>query len=80
MLFYIVQALSARRLTVNHTPARRNIGESWPQAVLFLVVDQDKEAAAVIIEWIIPHKINQSFIRRLCKAARRGAAGENHHN
>ena len=44
--------------------------ESRPQAVLFLIVDQNEEAATVIIERIGAHRITQSPSRKYRKALR----------
>jgi hypothetical protein len=46
-----------RRLTVNYPPARGNISESSPQAVMLLVVNQNDEASAVIIKRVGLHQI-----------------------
>jgi hypothetical protein len=52
VLLDVVQTLAAGRFAINHPPAGWNIGKGWPQAVLFLVVDQDEESAIVVIERI----------------------------
>ena len=56
VLFDIVQTRGAVRFAVNHPPAGWNIGKDRPQAVLLLVVDQDKEAAIIVVKRIDAHR------------------------
>jgi hypothetical protein len=57
VLFDIFQTRSALGFAVNHPPASGNIGEGRPQAVLLLVIDQDKKAATVVVEGIDAHLV-----------------------
>lgn len=51
-----VQELWARGLCVNRPPTRPSI-DSRREAVLVLSVDQNGDAATVVIEWVAPQRI-----------------------
>src|ERR1700757_1296633 len=55
VLFDVVQTRRAVRFAVHHPPAGWNIGESRPQAVLLLVIYQDKKAAIVVVKRVDAH-------------------------
>jgi hypothetical protein len=60
---------------MNHSPAGRNIAESRPQAVLFLVIDQYKEIDAVVIKRIGgPHAPKQITNQRFSQVKSHGTA------
>src|SRR6476660_8661345 len=59
VLFDVVQTRSAVRFAVSHPPTGWNIGEGRPQAVLLLVVAQDKKAAIVVVERIDAHRLSR---------------------
>jgi hypothetical protein len=61
-LFDVVQTRSTVRFAENHLPTGWNLGESWPQAVLILVVDQNEKTAIAVIEWIDTHQSGTSFL------------------
>lgn len=55
MFFDVLQTSGAVGFPEYHPPARRNIGESRPEAVLLFVIHQDEKAAVVVVEWIDTH-------------------------
>ena len=62
VLFDVVQTRSAVRFAVNHPPTGWNIGEGRPQAVLLLVVDQDKKAAIFVVERIDAQRFSRHLV------------------
>jgi hypothetical protein len=59
VLFDVVQTRSAVRFALHHPLTGWHIGEGRPQAVLLLVVDQDKKTAIVVIQRIDAHRFSR---------------------
>jgi hypothetical protein len=59
VLFDVLETRSAVRFAVNHLPTGWNVGEGGPQAVLFLVIDQDEKTAIVVVKWIDAHRFSR---------------------
>lgn len=51
----VLQARGTLGFAKNSTPAIWNVGECGPQTVLLFIVDQDEEAAMLIVERIDAH-------------------------
>ena len=70
VLFDVVETRRAVRFALNHPPAGGNIGESRPQAVLVLVIDQEEKAAIIIAKRVDAQQFSKH--QTLLKANRRG--------
>jgi len=73
VLFVVVQACSPARFAVDHPPAGGNLGERRPRALRFLIINQNDEAATVIVERIEVHLITYQRVEN----SARPCAGRN---